>query len=155
MAKQSAGLLVYRRKPNLEVFLVHPGGPFWVKKDFGSWTIPKGLIEPGEEPLDAARREFFEETGIELSAQECVPLGSVRQPSGKIVYAWAVEDDFDATGVHSNSFSMEWPPGSGREREFPEIDRGGWFSLAEARERIGRTQEGFLDALRDTLAKSP
>jgi predicted NUDIX family NTP pyrophosphohydrolase len=144
MAKLSAGLLLYRvREGTLEVFLVHPGGPFWAKKDLGAWSIPKGEIDEGEEPLEAARREFEEETGFtpEGMFRELTP---VRQRSGKIVHAWAVEGDCESAAIRSNTFSMEWPPRSGRQQEFPEVDRAGWFSIPEARERILDGQQALL-----------
>lgn len=147
MAGESAGLLLYKRgQKGLEVLLVHPGGPFWAKKDLGAWSIPKGEIEPGEDPLTTALREFREETGQEPPA--CLrPLGSVRQPGGKIVYAWAAEADLDLALVRSGTFVLEWPPKSGRRCEFPEIDRAEWFSLAEARGKILKGQLPFLEAL--------
>jgi len=144
MTKRSAGLLLYRvREGTLEVFLVHPGGPFWAKKDLGAWSIPKGEIDEGEEPLEAARREFEEETGFtpEGMFRELTP---VRQRSGKIVHAWAVEGDCESAAIRSNTFSMEWPPRSGRQQEFPEVDRAGWFSIPEARERILDGQQALL-----------
>src|SRR5262245_47550688 len=123
MAKHSAGILMFRRSgPEPEVLLVHPGGPFWAKKDDGAWSIPKGLYESGEDPLAAARREFEEETGC-VPDGEFIALGSFKQPGGKIVAAWAVEGDFDLAGFKSNPFSMEWPPKSGRIQQFPEADR--------------------------------
>lgn len=133
-----------------EVFLVHPGGPFWAKKDEGAWSVPKGLFEEGENPLDAARREFREETGYDITGNfmELTPL---RQPSGKVVYVWAVEGNIDATSIKSNMFSMEWPPKSGKEQEFPEVDKGGWFTMAQAREKLLPGQRGFLDQLQDHL----
>ncbi len=138
---------MYRRDNNgLEVFLVHPGGPFWAGKDEGAWTVPKGEYVEGEEPLDAARREFTEETGFE-AVGEFVSLGTVRQPSGKIVNAWAFEGDCDPEKVVSNFCEIEWPPRSGRTIEIPEVDRGGWFSLAAARIAILKSQQPFLDVL--------
>ena len=147
MAKRSAGLLMYRRlRGEVEVFLVHPGGPFFATKDAGSWGIPKGEYEKDEEPLIAARREFTEETGF-VPDGEFVELGSVRQKSGKVVTAWAVEGDCDAAELVSNMCSIEWPPRSGRSMEIPEIDRGQWFGIAKARAWIRREQEPLLDAL--------
>src|SRR5579884_2443298 len=135
MGKISAGLLMYRMvKDEIEVLLVHPGGPFWRNKDEGAWTIPKGEIAAGEDALAAARREFREETGQDI-AGDFVPLAPIRQAGGKIVEAWAVAADIDAATVVSNSFEMEWPPRSGRRQSFPEIDRAAWFALAEARTR--------------------
>jgi predicted NUDIX family NTP pyrophosphohydrolase len=145
-ARKSAGLLLYRRKPELEVFLVHPGGPFWAKKDLGAWSLPKGEFDDGEDPLEAARREFTEETGFPIDG-DFRPLTPLRQKSGKTVFAWAVEGDCDPAELHSNLFTMEWPPRSGKTHEFPEVDRGGWFDLAEARRRIVPGQAGFLDEL--------
>jgi predicted NUDIX family NTP pyrophosphohydrolase len=147
MPRRSAGLVMYRyRAGKLEVFLVHPGGPFWAKKDAGSWSIPKGEFEPGEEPLEAARREFREETGL-VPKGEFVPLKEAKQPSGKVVYAWAFEGDCDAEQINSNSFSLEWPPKSGKRQEFPEVDRAGWFALDVARTKIARGQVALLDDL--------
>lgn len=135
---------MYRRRDGaLEVLLVHPGGPFWKNKDEGAWTIPKGLVDPGEEPLDAARREFNEETGL-TAAGDFLPLTPLRQPSGKLVIAWAVEGDCDPGTVRSNFFTMEWPPRSGKMQEFPEVDRAEWFRLAEADRKIIRGQKPFL-----------
>jgi predicted NUDIX family NTP pyrophosphohydrolase len=150
MAKTAAGLLMYRRRHDLEVFLVHPGGPFWIKKDVGAWTVPKGEIGENEAALDAAKREFTEETGFSIDG-EFHPLGPVRQSGGKVVYAWAVEGDCDPAKIRSNSFAMEWPPKSGKVSEFPEVDRGGWFPIVEARKRILPAQEKFLDQLMDLL----
>ena len=145
--KTSAGLLLYRvRGDELEVFLVHPGGPFWAKKDAGAWSIPKGEIGEGEDPLQAAIREFTEETGFSVSG-DFLPLRPLRQPSGKVVHAWAVESDCDAAELRSNTFSMMWPPKSGRMQEFPEVDRAAWFGIAEAKERILAGQAAFLDEL--------
>jgi len=144
MVKRSAGLLLYRvHEGALEVFLVHPGGPFWAKKDLGVWSIPKGEIDEGEDPLGAARREFEEETGFrpEGTFRELEP---VMQRSGKIVHAWAIEGDCDAAAIRSNTFPLEWPPRSGRWMDVPEVDRAGWFSIPEARERILEGQRGLL-----------
>src|SRR5438552_11883801 len=126
MAKHSAGLLMYRRRPALEVLLVHPGGPFWARKDLGAWTIPKGLCEPGEEPREAARREFHEETGLHAT-EPFLELTPVVQKGGKVVSAWAFEGDCDPESVRSNECSVEWPPRSGRTIIVPEVDRAGWF----------------------------
>jgi len=138
--KTSAGLLLYRHgREGLEVFLVHPGGPFWAHKDEGSWSIPKGEFGPSEDPLDAARREFTEETSFTASG-DFVPLAPLKQPSGKVVHAWAVKGDGDPALVRSNTFVLKG-------REYPEIDRAAWFGLAEARKKILRGQVGFLDEL--------
>jgi predicted NUDIX family NTP pyrophosphohydrolase len=140
MPKTSAGLLLYRHTAGaLEIFLVHPGGPFWAKKDDGAWSIPKGEFEPGEDPLDAARREFTEETSLTASG-DFVPLKPLKQPGGKVVHAWAVKGDADPARVRSNSFVLKG-------REYPEIDRAEWFGLIEARKKILRGQVGFLDEL--------
>jgi len=147
MAKLSAGLLMYRRREGgLEVFLVHPGGPFWAKKDLGAWSIPKGEYAEGQDPLSAARREFEEETGF-VAVGELLELGAVKQAGGKMVSAWAFEGDCDPADLRSNVFEMEWPPRSGRMAEFPEVDHAEWFSLAEARERILQGQVPLLAAL--------
>lgn len=151
MAKNSAGLLMYRyREGELEVFLVHPGGPFWAKKDSGSWSIPKGEFKPGEDPLASAQREFREETGFDAKG-EFVPLQAAKQPSGKIVHAWAVEGDCDAERIKSNTFSLEWPPNSGKRQDFPEVDRAGWFTMDAARSKIVKGQIAFLDELKRVL----
>jgi predicted NUDIX family NTP pyrophosphohydrolase len=151
MPKRSAGILLYRQAgAEPEVLLVHPGGPYWAGKDSGAWSIPKGEIAEGEEPLAAARREFEEETGFR-PAGEARPLGSFRQPGGKIVLAWAVAGDLDPTKVRSNTFAMEWPPRSGRMREFPEVDRARWFRLEEAEQKIHKGQVAILKALRERL----
>lgn len=146
---RSAGILLYRRKSELEVFLVHPGGPYWHKKDLGAWTIPKGVISPNEEPLAAARREFCEETGMTPDG-EALALGSFRLYSGKMLEAWAVESDFDPAKLVSNSFSMVWPPpkngkGGGTLQSFPEVDRGEWFAKTEALLRITKGQKPILE----------
>jgi predicted NUDIX family NTP pyrophosphohydrolase len=146
--KRSAGILVYRMAGSgLEVFLVHPGGPFWKNKDAGAWSIAKGEYLEDEDPLAAALREFGEETGLTLPAGMLSLLGEIRQPSGKVVAAWALEADLPAHEAKSNLFSMEWPPKSGRMQEFPEVDRAEWFSVAEAREKLIAGQLGFLDRL--------
>jgi predicted NUDIX family NTP pyrophosphohydrolase len=147
MPKLSAGLLMYRRRPDgLEVFLVHPGGPFWAKKDAGAWSIPKGEYAEGEAPLDAAKREFLEETGFTAEG-DFVELGQVRQAGGKLVSAWAVEGDLDPAMLVSNVCLIDWPPRSGRKMEIPEVDRGEWFTVDAAREKILKGQVVFLDLL--------
>ena len=147
MAKRSAGLLLFKRRDGkVQVFLVHPGGPFWRKKDAGAWSIPKGEYEEGEDPLAAAKREFEEETGIKPQGK-FIALGEIKQPSGKVVSAWAFEGDCSPKEIQSNTFSMEWPPKSGHKREFPEVDRADWFILDDARRRIVKGQVGFLDRL--------
>ena len=144
MAKQSAGILLYRIiNKQLQVFLVHPGGPFFVNKDNGSWSIPKGELLDGEDPLNAAKREFFEETGQSTDGV-FISLGSVTQKNGKIVYAWAVEGNIDATNIVSNTFELEWPPRSGKTKAFPEIDKGAWFSVEEAKVKIIPAQVGLI-----------
>lgn len=147
MSKKSAGLLLFRDTPHgVEVLLVHPGGPFWAKKDDGSWSIPKGEFSDDEEPLSAATREFEEEMG-RPAVGDFLPLEPVKQPSGKLVFAWAVCSDFDPAGLRSNMFSMEWPPKSGRQQEFPEIDKAAWFEVEAARRKILKGQAPFLDQL--------
>jgi predicted NUDIX family NTP pyrophosphohydrolase len=144
---QSAGILLFRQAgKDLQVFLGHPGGPFWSKKDLGVWTIPKGLIAPGEDPLAAAQREFAEETG-HVPQGEFISLGDAKQPGGKIVHIWAVQEDWDADLMRSNTFEVEWPPKSGRRQSFPELDRAGWFAVAEARQKILKGQAIFLERL--------
>src|SRR6185503_5266824 len=144
MSRISCGLLVFRKRgPSLEVLLVHPGGPFWRNKDDGAWSIPKGEIQPGENPEDVARREFFEELGSAL-AGPLQPLGEIRQRGGKRVHAFAIKGDLDPKSVKSNTFEMEWPPRSGRRQEFPEIDRAEWFPLEIARRKILKGQEPLL-----------
>jgi predicted NUDIX family NTP pyrophosphohydrolase len=144
-AKTSAGILLYRDGP--EVLLVHPGGPFWAKKDEGAWSIPKGEYSDDEDPLACALREFEEETGTRLSGGAAIALGEIVQRGGKRVSAWAVEGDLDPATVQSNTFVMEWPPRSGRQQEFPEVDRAEWFSLEQAREKINPAQAELLDRL--------
>lgn len=149
-AKRSAGILLHRRgAAGLEVLLVHPGGPFWAKKDAGAWSIPKGELEEGEDAVACALRELREELGPapELRRESLVELGSVRQKSGKVVEAWAGEGDFDPAALDGNSFSLEWPPRSGRQQEFPEVDRVEWFAPGAARGKILPAQEPFLDRL--------
>jgi predicted NUDIX family NTP pyrophosphohydrolase len=150
--RTSAGILLWRQRDDrLEVLLAHPGGPFWVKKDHGHWTIPKGEVEPGEELTAVARREFAEETGHELSAGPLVELGEIRQKSGKLVLGWAVAGDLDPSTAVSNTYDVEWPPRSGRIQSFPEIDRVEWFDLDEARRRLKAAQVPFLDRLQAAL----
>jgi predicted NUDIX family NTP pyrophosphohydrolase len=148
--KNTAGLLLYRRRGELEVFLVHPGGPFWAKKDAGAWSLPKGELAEGEDPLQAAKREFTEETGFPIDG-EFLRLDPVKQSGGKVVHAWAIEADCDPSQVRSNLFSMEWPPKSGTTKEFPEVDRAAWFTIPEARKRIVAGQIGLLDQLNSLL----
>jgi predicted NUDIX family NTP pyrophosphohydrolase len=138
--------LLFRRRPRLEVFLAHPGGPFWKNRDAGAWTIPKGLIEAGEEPLAAACREFLEETGLQPRGPY-LPLGSIRQKAGKVIHAWAWEGDADANGIKSNQVRLEHPRGSGRWVSMPEIDRCGWFTPAEAKEKLNPAQAAWIDRL--------
>lgn len=150
MPKFSAGILLYRRAPSgLEVFLIHPGGPFWAKKD--AWSIPKGEYEPDEDPLAAARREFQEETGSALAVErpesDFLPLGEIRQPSGKQVTAWALVGDFDPATLVSNTCLIEWPPRSGKQMEIPEADRSAWFTIDAARKKIFKGQDKLLDRL--------
>ena len=154
MAERSAGILLYRwKKAGLELLLVHPGGPFWAKKDEGAWTIPKGLVESGEELEVAARREFEEETGARVTAP-LIELGAFRQPSGKMVIAFAAEGDCDADAVRSNEFEMEWPPKSGRMSRFPEVDRAGWFSVEAALVKILKGQRPIVEVLTQQLGKT-
>jgi len=147
MPAVSAGILLYRSTEHgLEVLLVHPGGPFWSRKDRGAWSIPKGEVDPGEDLLAAAKRELHEETGFSAEGK-ALPLGQVRQAGGKIVHAWAVEGDADPARLRSNTFEMEWPRGSGTRRAFAEVDRAAWFIVAEAKERIVPGQVAFLDRM--------
>ena len=152
MAKQTAGILVYRRRKGaIEVFLAHPGGPFWAKKDLAAWSIPKGEFLDPETPLEAAKREFTEEIGQSVEG-EFIALTPRKPPGGKTTYVFAVEGDVDATKVVSNLFEMEWPPRSGKMQSFPEVDRAAWFSLEEARERLHKHQVPILEELIERLA---
>jgi predicted NUDIX family NTP pyrophosphohydrolase len=153
MAKTSAGLLMYRlRGGTLEVLLVHPGGPLWANKDAGMWSIPKGEVREGEDALATAKREFEEETGIR-PAGEFVALEPIRQKSGKIVHAWALEGDCDPAAIRSNTFKMEWPPRSGRMQSFPEVDRAEFFAATEAKQRINPSQAAFVDELQRLIER--
>ncbi len=152
MAKISAGVLLYRRRGNaIEVFFVHPGGPFWAKRDEGAWSIPKGEVDPGEDLLARAKAEFQEETGF-APPHGLRALAAVKQAGGKLVHAFAAEGDCDAGAIKSNSFDLEWPPRSGKRRSFPEVDRAAWFDLATARRKINAGQAPLLDALERMLA---
>ncbi|MCU1337422.1 MAG: Phosphohydrolase [Bryobacterales bacterium] len=154
MPKRSAGVLLFRRKGSApEVLLAHPGGPFWKNKEDGAWSIPKGEYGENEDPLAAAKREFAEETGVTLSGN-FIPLGEIRQGGGKVVMAWAMEGDLDAANIHSNTFSMPWPPGSGKLQEFPEIDRAEWFNLDVARRKILKGQAELLERLGEHLQRN-
>ena len=151
MAKKSAGILLYRINNNLlEILLVHPGGPFWAKKDLGSWSIPKGEFADDEIPLEAAKREFKEETGIDVSG-EFIELTPIRQHSGKIVHGFAIKGDIDPKSIKSNTFEMEWPPKSGQKQAFLEIDRGEWFNLGNGKIKINKFQAALLDELAKKL----
>ena len=153
MPQVSAGLLMYRKSgSSVEIFLVHPGGPFWAKKEEGVWSIPKGLVDPGEDKLEAAKREFAEETSV-IPSGPFLELGQIRQKSGKQVYAWACEGNCDPPSIKSNTFTLEWPPRSGRMSEFPEIDRGEFFATAEALRKINPRQAEFVNRLKDRLGK--
>jgi predicted NUDIX family NTP pyrophosphohydrolase len=153
-AAVSSGLLLFRRRAGgLEVFLAHPGGPFWAKRDAGAWTIPKGVVDEGEDLLDAARREFREETGIEATPP-FVALGSIKQKAGKVVHAWAWEGDADPSAIISNSTRAEWPRGSGNWLSFPEVDRCEWFDLRTARTKMNPAQSELLDRLEDACRSS-
>ena len=154
MTKQSAGILMYRGSGEaLELLLVHPGGPFWANKDQGAWSIPKGEYEPGEDPLAAAKREFAEELGSAPPHRAFLDLGAIKQPSRKMIMAFAVRGDFDPDKLKSNRFELEWPPKSGAKQSFPEIDRAQWFTLAEAREKIQPGQAPFIDRLLESLGE--
>ncbi|PUZ27157.1 Predicted NTP pyrophosphohydrolase, NUDIX family [Chitinophaga costaii] len=152
MPQQSAGILLYRfYQAHLEVLLVHPGGPFWARKDVGVWSIPKGLIDTNENPLAAAQREFAEETGHTL-AGPFHTLQPIRQKTGKVIYAWATAGNLDAAAITSNTFTMEWPPKSGIQKSFPEVDKAGWFDISTAREKILPSQVALLNELEQLLA---
>lgn len=152
--KHSAGIVLYREvSGELEVLLVHPGGPFWANRDDGAWSIPKGEFEDGEDPLPAARREFEEETGALPPAGEFLALHAVRQPSGKTVHAWAASGEFDVAALNSNMFSLEWPPKSGERREFPEVDRAAWLPLTVAKRKILKGQAPLLTELEARLGR--
>jgi predicted NUDIX family NTP pyrophosphohydrolase len=147
MPKTSAGILLYKTVQGvLQIFLIHPGGPFFIKKDDGAWSIPKGEIDEGEDPLAAARREFEEETGCRPEGR-FIPLSPVKQKGGKTVLSWAAEGECDAAAIRSNTFTLEWPAGSGRMREFPEVDRAGWFTVEEAKQKINPAQAALIDEL--------
>jgi predicted NUDIX family NTP pyrophosphohydrolase len=151
----SAGLLLFRRRgEGVEVMLVHMGGPFWRNKDAGAWSLPKGEHDAGEDALSAARREFAEELGRQAPAGQPIDLGTVKQPSGKLVRAWALEADFAVQDLHSNTFELEWPRGSGRIRRFPEVDRAGWFELTSAHEKLVPGQRALLERLAEALGAS-
>jgi predicted NUDIX family NTP pyrophosphohydrolase len=148
MPKLSAGVLLYRTRDGVvEVLIAHPGGPFWARKDDGAWSIPKGEYTDGEDPWTVAQREFLEELGLPLPTGPRIDFGALKQPSGKVITGFAVEGDLDVTDAHSNTFELEWPKGSGRVREFPEIDRVGWFGVARARTKLLKGQRPFLDRL--------
>jgi predicted NUDIX family NTP pyrophosphohydrolase len=152
VAKRSAGILLYRISAGApEVLLVHPGGPYWARKDAGAWSIPKGEYDDAEDPRACALREFEEETGTALGPDDLVELGNVKQKGGKVVSAWAAQGDLDVGLVRSNSFTMEWPPRSGRSAEFPEIDRAEWFGVDAAREKLVAAQADFIDRLLERL----
>jgi len=154
MAKQSAGLLLYKRAAkDILVLLVHPGGPFWAKKDKGSWSIPKGEFIEGEDPQDAAKREFREELGLTSPEGQTIDLGSVKQSSGKMVYIWAQESDLDISKMKSNMFEMQWPPKSGQMQQFPEADKAAWLTLAQASEKIVKGQLPFLERLAEQFGQ--
>jgi predicted NUDIX family NTP pyrophosphohydrolase len=153
--KQSAGILLYKQSAaGLQVLIVHPGGPFWAKKDAGAWSIPKGEFVEGEEALAAAKREFREELGVPVPEGEARDLGSAKQSSGKVVYVWAYAGDVDVKMIHSNTFKMEWPPKSGQEQEFPEVDRARWCTLEAARTKLVKGQVVFLERLAEQLGAS-
>ncbi len=152
LSAQSAGLVLYRQRDgNLEVLLVHPGGPFWQKRDDGTWSIPKGEFAENEAAIDVARREFREELGVPVPDGGLTPLGAVRQAGGKIVHAWAVRGDLDVTRLAGNTFELEWPPRSGKLQQFPEVDRAVWFDLDAARRKLLPAQRAFIDRLEELV----
>nr|VFK24123.1 MAG: Predicted NTP pyrophosphohydrolase, NUDIX family [Candidatus Kentron sp. LFY] len=154
--KNSAGLLIYRNIDNrIEVFLVHPGGPFWKNKDAASWSIPKGEFEEGEDPLEAAKREFSEETNLEVPEGKLVALEPVKQPSRKIVHVWYLKGNLDDSLIRSNMFELEWPPKSGKMQEFPEVDKANWYSLGEAKYKIHKGQIAIIEQLEKALGLQP
>jgi predicted NUDIX family NTP pyrophosphohydrolase len=154
MNKKSAGILAFRRRDGgMEIFLMHPGGPFWKNKDAGAWSIPKGEIDETESEIDAAKREFEEETGTKVN-EGLIPLQPIRQKNGKLVIAWAVEQDIDAAGITCNLFEMEWPPRSGKFQQFPEMDRADWFSVTTAKEKIIPAQAALIDQLEKIMDRS-
>ena len=156
MAKRSAGILLYRGTgAGLELLLVHPGGPFWAKKDLGAWSIPKGEYQEGEDTLAVARREFEEELGSPAPARDAIELGELTQPSRKLIAAYAIEGDFDVGPLKSNLFEMEWPPKAGRLQSFPEVDRAEWFTVEAARDKILPGQRPFIDRLLERLGQPP
>lgn len=151
MKKRSAGILLFRRvEVGIEVFLVHPGGPFWAKKDLGAWSLPKGEYEESEDPLTAAKREFTEETGFVVDGS-FLKLGDLKQPSGKVITAWALEHNLDPAAIKSNSFRMEWPPKSGKMQDFPEVDAGAWYALSAALEKLLKGQADFIRRLAEKV----
>lgn len=153
--KNSAGILLYEiRDGRIEILLVHPGGPFWAKKDEGAWFVVKGEVEANEDPLEAAKREFFEELGVQAPEGDFIDLGTVKHKSGKLVHAWAIEGTVDVSRVKSNTFTLEWPPKSGKQREFPEVDRARFFDLPEASRMMHATESQFIPRLVDALALS-
>ena len=152
MAKLSAGILLYKREGDkVSVMLVHPGGPFWAKKDDGAWSVPKGEIDPDEDLLTAARREFAEETGSEVPEGDLLDLGEVKISTGKVIHVWAMEHDFDITTLKSNTFEMAWPPKSGQMQTFPEVDKAAWFAIAEAPIKMHTGQAIFIERLAEKL----
>jgi predicted NUDIX family NTP pyrophosphohydrolase len=154
--KLSSGLMLFRSHGSgPEVLLVHMGGPFWSRRDAGGWSIPKGEHEPGEDSLRAARREFAEELGIKPPVGSALDLGEVKQPSGKLIHAWALEADLDVSEIHSNTFELEWPRGSGKLERFPEVDRAGWFAIDDAREKLVGGQVPFLERLLERAGSKP
>jgi predicted NUDIX family NTP pyrophosphohydrolase len=153
VTKRSAGILLYRHRDGLQLLIVHPGGPFWARRDAASWSIPKGEIDEGEDPLAAARRELGEELGAEPELVDLVDLGEIRQKAGKVVRAWGARGDFDPDALASNSFEMEWPPRSGRRQEFPEVDRAAWVGADEARRLLLPAQALFVDRLLEALGR--